>query len=102
MAELGIDAARAKAIVEAILAENSANGGVPCVLVGEPTDYEFWWVQGYQSRAFIEDGDENAILAGNGPIVVPKDGSAPFQLSSALPAAVQMERIRAARPDAGA
>lgn len=101
MAEIGIDAERAKVIVEAILAENMANGGVPCVPVGEPVDYEFWWVQGYQSRAFIEDDDANAILVGNGPIVVPKDGSAPFQLSSALPAAVQMERIRAAQPDSG-
>lgn len=101
MAEIGIDAERAKVIVEAILAENMANEGVPCVLAGEPVDYEFWWVQGYQSRAFIEDDDANAILVGNGPIVVPKDGSAPFQLSSALPAAVQMERIRAAQPDSG-
>lgn len=86
-------------IVEAILAEHTATGGVPYVLVGEPVDYEFWWVQGYQSRAFVEDGDENAALAGNGPIVVPKDGSAPFQLSSALPTGVQMERIRASRTD---
>ncbi|UCZ59006.1 YrhB domain-containing protein [Mycolicibacterium phocaicum] len=75
---------------------------MPPVLVGEPVDYESWWVQGYQSRAFVEDGDENAALAGNGPIVVPKDGSAPFQLSSALPAAVQMKRIRADRTGSGA
>lgn len=44
MAETGIDASLAKAIVEAILADR-VSGGVPCVLVGEPTDYEFWWVQ---------------------------------------------------------
>ena len=38
MAEIGIDAERAKVIVEAILAENKANGGVPCVLAGEPVE----------------------------------------------------------------
>ena len=31
-------------------------------------------------------------LAGDGPVVIPKDGSEPFTLSSAEPTDVQMER----------
>jgi len=97
MSEPVLDPGAAQAVVRRILAEREAEGGTPCVLYGEPKDYGDWWVQGYQSRAFVEDGEENAALAGNGPIVVPKDGSEPFALSSALPAAVQMEQLRKAR-----
>jgi len=36
------------------------------------------WVFGYQSRAFLEQGDINSSLVGNGPLVVPKSGLPPF------------------------
>ncbi len=32
------------------------------------------WVFGYNTRAFLEDGDIMSSLAGNGPVVVPKSG----------------------------
>lgn len=79
-----------------MLADAEEHGGVSCVLVGDPEDYGRWWVQAFQSRALIEDGDEDAALAGNGPIVIRKDGSAPFRLSSAEPARAQMTRLSAA------
>ncbi|MEZ3161981.1 YrhB domain-containing protein [Microbacterium sp. BWT-B31] len=95
MADL-IDAETARRIVREMLAAAEKSGGVPCELVGEAKDFGRWWVQGYQSRAFVEGGDILSALAGNGPIAVPKDGSEPFALSSAEPAADQMERLQRA------
>ena len=89
-----IDADTAQQVVRELLARNEAVGGVPCMLVGDAEDYGHWWVQGYQSRAFVETGNPLRALAGNGPYVVPKDGSEPFALSSAEAAAVQMARLQ--------
>lgn len=91
-----LNAAEAQRIARRLLADAEEHGGVSCVLVGHPLDYGRWWVQAFQSRALIEDGDEDAALAGNGPIVIPKDGSTPFRLSSAEPAGEQMRRLRTA------
>lgn len=100
-----IDAEGARRIVLSVLAEWEAAGGIPCVPVGDPVDHGDWWVQGYQSRAFVEGGDVDAALAGNGPIAVPKDGRPPFALSAASPAADQLGRLRpsgGASPSTGA
>lgn len=35
------------------------------------------WVFGYNSRAFIEDGDIMSAPAGNGPVIIPKSGEPP-------------------------
>lgn len=91
-----IDRDEARRLVTALLDEAERNGGTPCVLVGDAVDYGDWWVQGYQSRAFVESGDVLSALAGNGPVVVPKDGSDPFHLSSTEPAETQMARLRRA------
>lgn len=90
-----LDAAEAQRTARRLLADAMEHGGVACVLVGDPEDYGRWWVQAFQSQALIEDGDEDAALAGNGPIVIPKDGSTPFRLSSAEPAHEQMKRLAA-------
>ncbi|WP_231562938.1 YrhB domain-containing protein [Microbacterium mangrovi] len=90
-----IDADAAKRIVAEMLEEAETRGGPACVVVGEPIDFDRWWVQGYQSRAFVEDGDFLSALAGNGPIAVPKDGSPPFALSAAEPADVHIARLLA-------
>ena len=90
-----VDAEAARQIVRELLARAEAAGAVPCVLVGDTADYGRWWVQGYQSRAFVEDGVIVRALAGNGPFVIPKDGSEPFALSSAEPTHVQIERLSA-------
>ena len=90
-----LDAQEARQIVTELLRRAESTGGVPCVLVGDAKDHGRWWVQGYQSRAFVEDGDIMQALAGNGPFVIPKDGSEPFALSSAEPTHVQIERLSA-------
>ena len=89
-----MDAEAARQVVRELLARAEDAGGVPCVLVGDIEDYGRWWVQGYQSRAFVEDGDIMRALAGNGPFVIPKNGSEPFTLSSAEPTDVQIERLQ--------
>jgi hypothetical protein len=89
-----VDDEAARQVVRDLLSRAEEAGAPACVLVGETKDYGRWWVQGYQSRAFVEDGDIMQALAGNGPYVVPKDGSEPFTLSSAEPADVQMERLQ--------
>lgn len=89
-----VDAAEAHRIALQMLAEVEQRSGIPCVLIGEPEDHGRWWVQGYQSRAFMEDGDVMQALAGNGPFAIPKDGSAPFPLGTAEPADVMLARLR--------
>lgn len=88
-----VNAEAAQRIVRGLLTDEEMHGGVACVLVGDPEDHGRWWVQGYQSRAFVQDGDIMQALAGNGPFAIPKDGSKPFRLGSAEPAAVQLQRI---------
>jgi hypothetical protein len=36
------------------------------------------WIFGYDSRAFVEEGKLSAALVGNGPVVVPRSGQAPY------------------------
>ncbi|MDQ1085400.1 MULTISPECIES: YrhB domain-containing protein [Microbacterium] len=88
-----IDASGARESVRKALSEAEERGMPRCVLVGETLDYGSWWVQGYQSEAFTISGNVFEALTGNGPYVVPKNGDAPFILSSAEPVDVQMERL---------
>lgn len=90
-----LDAREATLIVISLLSKWEAETGIAYVPVGEPVQHGRYWVQGYQSRAFVETGDFLAAHAGNGPVVVPRDGSAPFTLSSAEPTEPQMARILA-------
>lgn len=41
-------------------------------------EIEEGWSFGYNSRAFVEDGDIMSALAGNGPVIVPRSGAAPY------------------------
>lgn len=91
------DAAAATRALVALLQEWEATTGVECIPVGEPVEYGPYWVQGYQSKAFVLDGDFSSALAGNGPVVIPKDGSDLFSLNSSEPAGTQMERLLEAR-----
>ncbi|MBW3643378.1 MAG: YrhB family protein [Actinobacteria bacterium] len=40
------------------------------VLDGEPLEEDFGWVFFYNSRRYLEDGDEARALVGNAPVVV--------------------------------
>jgi Immunity protein 35 len=57
-------------------------------------EYEAAWAVGYQSRDFLESGNIEDSLAGNGPAVVPKSGAAPWAAWSGHPVADQVARGR--------
>lgn len=42
-----------------------------------------WWLVFYNTRAYYETDDDLLSLVGNGPFVVPKDGSPAFKLGTA-------------------
>ena len=48
------------------------------IVIGKCEETAEGWVFGYNSRAFLERGDISSVLAGNGPVVVPKSGAAPY------------------------
>ena len=75
----GDQAERARQSVQRILDGWARDSGVWCV-AGSAMDEGDRWIVGFQSRAFLVDGNIGASLTGNAPFVVPKDGSAPYQL----------------------
>jgi len=48
------------------------------VVICSCTEYPTAWVFGYNTRRFLLELDLTASLVGNGPVVVPKSGGAPF------------------------
>ncbi|WP_158564196.1 YrhB domain-containing protein [Jiangella anatolica] len=58
---------------EVVRSENHAE-----IVIGTCSETDDGWAFGYNSRAFIEDGDISSSLAGNGPVIVPKSGAAPY------------------------
>jgi hypothetical protein len=72
----------ARRLVEASLQESAAEDGIERVILGDPTESGRYWVFFYQGRAYVESGDLDALLVGNAPIVVPRDGGKLFALAS--------------------
>lgn len=64
----------ARQLVEAALAESALRDGIERSILGEPVDPGRYWVFFYQGKAYIERDELDAMLVGNAPIVVPKDG----------------------------
>lgn len=91
-----MDSPEATEILRRLLTEWEKETGRALLPVGEPVDCGTHWVQGYQGRAYVLEGDIGAALAGNGPVAIPKDGSAPFVLSPTEPVEDQMRRLRPA------
>jgi len=48
------------------------------IVIARCSETEEGWTFGYNSRAFLEHGDIASSLAGNGPVVVPRSGEAPY------------------------
>jgi len=54
-----------------MIADSDLPDGDVCVVVDDATIEEPWgWVFFYQSRRFLETGDNSSRLAGNAPIIV--------------------------------
>ena len=63
------------------------------LVVASCVELEQAWVFGYNARAFLDGTDPLASLAGNGPVVVPRAGAAPFLASSAVPVEDQVAEL---------
>jgi Immunity protein 35 len=48
------------------------------IVINKCEEIDEGWAFGYNSRAFLERGDISSALAGNGPVIVPKSGAAPY------------------------
>jgi hypothetical protein len=56
------------------------------IIVDESTvEKEYGWIFYHQSRHYIETGDGDYELAGNGPIIVDKSDGSLYQMGSANP-----------------
>lgn len=76
---MDINSARASALDVLATLESP---GTPLTLDEEGVaDHRTWcYVFYWNSRRYLETGDPMSYVAGNGPIVVPTDGSPPFVL----------------------
>ena len=74
-------ASEAQRLVETTLAASTGQDGVERAVLGEPIEAGRYWVFLYQAKAYIDCNDLDAMLLGNAPIVVPKDGGELFTLS---------------------
>jgi len=66
-------AAAQRFLDEVIRPENEAE-----IVIGKCDETDEVWAFGYNSRAFLERGDISSSLVGNGPVIVPKSGAAPY------------------------
>jgi hypothetical protein len=48
------------------------------IVIARCKEIDGGWEFDYNSRAFLEERDFSAALAGNGPVVVPRTGEAPY------------------------
>jgi hypothetical protein len=56
------------------------------------------WIFPYTTRTYHETGDEDHILFGNSPIVVPKNGAPPWSPFAGIPFDEQIKGYSQARP----
>lgn len=81
-----MDLDSARAMVSKLINSGYNVPGDELVIVDEETiEKDYGWIFFYTSREYLETGDISAMVAGNGPIVVEKDGTV-THLGSARPA----------------
>ncbi|MDW4574022.1 YrhB domain-containing protein [Microbacterium sp. M3] len=88
----------ARRLAEAALEHSRLQDGVERAILGDPIEAGDFWVFFSQSRAYVERDDLDAMLAGNAPLVVPKDGGEVFALSPAHDIDAQIADLRRGRP----
>lgn len=65
----------------------------PDVVICSCNEFPNAWVFGYNTRRFLVEMELTASLIGNGPVVVPKSGGAPFLGASGRPIEDQIEGL---------
>ncbi|KZE39624.1 MULTISPECIES: YrhB domain-containing protein [unclassified Microbacterium] len=88
-----LSAREAEQIALRLLARSTEDDGIPRVILGSPVEAGPNWVFFFQGRGYVERGDLAEMLVGNMPIVVPRDGGAPYSLSSQEDTDVQIQRM---------
>lgn len=73
-----------------------ATSDVPVAIGGEPLESESYWVFFYDTVEYWTTGNDLLALAGNQPIVVPKNGGPISYLSTALDPEDQLRDLQAA------
>jgi hypothetical protein len=74
----------ARAIVEAALSEQVTD--IELVIIDDSTmEYEWGWVFFYQSKRYLETGDDGEQLAGNAPFIVNRTSGELVETGTALP-----------------
>lgn len=90
-----IDLSTALAIANSVVAGLETKSRIAMAIDEAATEDRGWcWVFYYNSREFLERGNEHYLLAGNGPIVVYKDGGAVRRLGTARPVDVQLAELQ--------
>ncbi len=56
------------------------------LIIASATEFERSWAFGFNTAAFLIEGNSLQSIVGVGPVVVPKDGSTPYVAPSAHPA----------------
>lgn len=90
-----LDETEARARAQAVL-DGSASPALPVALLDERLESAHHWVFFYNSVAFLETGDWLHALAGNAPIVVPKNGDPIIRFSTATSPEGQLEALERA------
>lgn len=71
-----INLEKAERLFDGKLKEIEKFSGVElAVLKSETIEFEYGWMFFYQSRKFVETGDEGALVGGNAPIIIDKFNS---------------------------
>lgn len=64
------------------------------IVISSCVDHPRAWVFGYNTRQFLEERNFMASMAGNGPVIVLKDGSrAPYFGESGSPVKDQLDQL---------
>jgi immunity protein 35 of polymorphic toxin system len=79
-----MDVEEARIVAEEILSRTFAEEDFDVVINGE-YEYDSAWVFSYDTRIYVETGDFSHALAGNGPLIIPKDRSEPWFATTARP-----------------
>ena len=87
-----MDRTEAQAVAEKIIRDTPGKYGNPLSLLSDETvAVPDGWVFFYQSEEYVRTGNPIAMLAGNGPLYVHRDGTVQ-RLSTALPWEEQIGR----------
>lgn len=75
---------------EAIVASFAVDIGLELVITGE-YEYKTAWAFSYDSKLYVETGSLSHALAGNGPVIIPKNGRSHWIASTAIPLEEQLQ-----------